>query len=188
MNTAIVPGSLQAIAQSQNKSIAEAFINADCVIIVDTSGSMSSKDAPGGRSRYEAACEELKHLQASHPGRIAMLAFSDDVQFCPGGIPPFLGSGTNMAGALKFAKIADMPGMQFILISDGEPDNPLATLSIAREYQNKISTVYVGPENGSGRFFLEQLAAATGGKYTIAERTKELKASIEKIYLPDSIK
>jgi len=39
-NTAIVPGSIGAIAKSNRTSIAETFANADVVIIVDTSGSM----------------------------------------------------------------------------------------------------------------------------------------------------
>lgn len=184
MNNAIIPGSLSAIAKQENKSIAETFVNADCIVIVDTSGSMSSHDSRGGRSRYEVACEELKQLQASHPGKIAVLAFSDQVEFCPAGIPIYFGCGTDMAKALQFAKIADVPGMQFILISDGEPDDPAKTLSIAQTYQNKISTIYVGPEESpTGRKFLEQLSQVTGGKTATADRAKELKASIEKLLL-----
>ncbi|MEZ0396813.1 MAG: vWA domain-containing protein [Anaerolineales bacterium] len=185
METAIVPGSLSAIAKQENKSIAETFVNADLIIIVDTSGSMASQDSRGGKSRYDVACEELAYLQANHPGKIAVLAFSNDVQFCPAGMPTYFGCGTDMAKALQFAKIADVPGMQFILISDGEPDDPIATLEVAATYKNKISTIYVGPEtHPHGRDFLNRLAAATGGHTITADRARELKAKIETLYLP----
>lgn len=181
----IIAGSLSALAKQENKSIAETFVSADCVVIVDTSGSMASHDSRGGKTRYEVACEELKQLQATHPGKIAVLAFSDQVEFCPFGIPTYFGGGTDMAKALQFAKIADVPGMQFILISDGEPNDPPKTLSIAKTYRNKISTIYVGPEDQpAGREFLRKLAEATGGQAIISDRAKELKASIEKLYLP----
>lgn len=185
MNTAIVPGSLGAVAKQEGKSLAETFVNADLVVIVDTSGSMSTHDSRGGKSRYEVACEELANLQANHPGKIAVLAFSSDVVFCPNGMPTYLGGNTNMAGALRFAKIADVPGMRFVLISDGEPDDTDKTLAIAKTYHNKISTIYVGPEEyPEGRNFLQRLAAITGGQSVTADRAKELKAGIEKLYLP----
>lgn len=186
MNTAIVPGSLAAIAKQENKTIAESFVNADLVVIVDTSGSMSTKDSRGGKFRYDVACEELARLQVNHPGKIAVLAFSDDVQFCPSGVPTYFGHGTDMAKALQFAKIADVPGMQFILISDGEPENEEKTLEVARTYQNKISTIYVGPEqHPTGREFLYRLAMATGGMGITVDRAKELKSGIEKLLLTD---
>lgn len=185
MNTSIVPGSISAIAKQENKSIAETFVNADLIVIVDTSGSMSTHDSRGGKSRYDVACEELAALQSSHPGKIAVLAFSSDVIFCPSGIPLYFGGGTNMAKALQFAKIADVPGMQFVLISDGEPDNEAETLQVASTYKNKISTIYVGPEeNPTGRNFLQRLASATGGQTITIDRAKQLKAGIEKLYLP----
>ncbi len=182
---AIVPGSLGAIAKQEGKSLAETFVNADLVVIVDTSGSMSSHDSRGGRSRYDVACEELAALQANHPGKIAVIAFSSFPKFCPNGLPEYLGQSTDMAKALEFAKIADVPGMQFILISDGEPDNPHLTLQVAQTFQNKISTIYVGPEESPiGRSFLQQLSSVTGGQTVTVDRAKELKAGIEKLYLP----
>jgi hypothetical protein len=185
MNTTIIPGSLGAIAKQENKSIAETFLSADCIVIVDTSGSMNDHDSRDGKSRYEVACEELARLQAEFPGKIAVLAFSNNVQFCPSGVPVFMGGCTDMARALEFAKIADVPGMQFILISDGEPDNGEKTITVARTYQNKISTIYVGPEERPvGRDFLYRLAQATGGRGITVDRAKELKSGIEKLLLP----
>lgn len=181
----IVPGSLGALAKQEGKSVAETFVNVDLVVIVDTSGSMSTKDSRGGKSRYKIACEELTYLQAGHPGKIAVLAFSDEVQFCPSGVPTYLGGGTDMAQALRFAKIADVPGMQFILISDGEPNDEQETLAVAKTYRNKISTIYVGPEDQpAGREFLRRLAAATGGQTVIADRANLLADKITTLYLP----
>jgi uncharacterized protein with von Willebrand factor type A (vWA) domain len=184
MNNQIVVGSISAIAHQTNKSIAETFTSCDCIVIVDTSGSMAQNDSRGGHSRYDVACDELAQLQASLPGKIAVIAFSSEPVFCPGGVPQYLGGGTNMAQALHFTKIADVPGMQFILISDGEPDNERNTLAVARTYKNKISTIYVGPEERpAGRDFLSRLAAATGGLGITVDRAKELKSHIEKLLL-----
>lgn len=179
MQTQIIPGSIGAMAKQSNKSIAESFISADTIVIVDTSGSMSVSDSRGGSARYDVACEELAELQKSLPGKIAVLSFSNDVEFCPGGVPTFINGDTDMAKALQFAKIADVPDMQFILISDGEPNDPTETLRVAKTFKNKISTIYVGPESKpAGRDFLNRIAQASGGESITADRAKELAAGV----------
>lgn len=184
MNTSIITGSIGAISKQTNKSIAETFMTCDCIVLVDTSGSMSAHDSRGGRTRYDVACDELAQLQNSMPGKIAVVSFSDQVQFCPAGIAQYFGGGTGMKKALEFVKVADVPGMQFILISDGYPDDPDGTIRVAKTFQNKISTIYVGPEDdASGRDFLARLAKACGGKTVTADRAKELKASMETLLL-----
>jgi uncharacterized protein YneF (UPF0154 family) len=85
MTTALVSGSLAALAQQSGKSLAESFIHCDAVVIVDTSASMNDRDARGGVSRYKAAVEELTALQNALPGKIAVISFSDYAMFCPGG-------------------------------------------------------------------------------------------------------
>lgn len=180
----IVPGSISALAQSTGKSIAELFTSAEVVTIVDVSGSMAIRDSRGGKSRYEVACAELAELQKSRPGKVAVISFSDRAQFCPGGVPFYEGSGTNLPGALRYAKIADLPKIQIIVISDGYPDNPEGAIAIARTYKNKISTIYVGPEDEvEGREFLMRLANATGGSSLTSDRAKELQKSIEILLL-----
>jgi len=183
MNTEIVKGSIGAIAQQEGKSIAETFINADVIIIVDTSGSMCACDSRNGRSRYDVACEELKNLQASLPGKLALLSFSDDVIFCPSGIPFNYEGGTDLAKALKFAKIADVTGIRFIVISDGQPDNEEESLKVAKTFKAKIDTIYVGPEGGDGQKFLKRLAKASGGQGVTADRVKELASNVERLLL-----
>ena len=179
MNNSIVAGSIGAVAQQSGKSIAESFVNADVVIVVDTSGSMEACDSRGGKSRYDVACEELKSLQASLPGKLALLSFSDGVQFCPNGIPWQYGGGTDLAKALKFAKMADVTGMRFIVISDGEPSSESEALNVAKTYKNKIDTIYVGPENGDGQEFLRKLAKASGGQGVTSAQVKELASSVK---------
>ena len=183
MNTQLVKGSIGAVAQQNNQSIAETFINADCIIICDTSGSMCQEDSRGGKSRYDVACEELKNLQASLPGKLALLSFSDDVIFCPSGIPFNYQGGTDLAKALKFAKVADVTGIRFIVISDGEPHDEEAALKVAKTFKNKIDTIYVGPENGDGQAFLKRLAKASGGTGVTAAKVATLADNVQRLLL-----
>jgi hypothetical protein len=184
MNTnALVKGSLSAVAQQNNQSIAETFINADCIIITDTSGSMAAEDARGGKSRYDIACEELKNLQASLPGKLALLSFSDDVIFCPSGVPFNYGCGTDLARALKFAKVADVTGIRFIVISDGQPDNEEECLKVAKTFRARIDCIYVGPEGGSGQSFLNRLAKASGGQGVTAAKVAQLADNVQRLLL-----
>ena len=95
-----------------------------------------------------------------------------------------MGNKTNLAAALRFAKLADVPGISIIVISDGEPDNETEALGLAKTFKNCISTIYVGPEERpTGRDFLTRLAKTTGGRTITADRAKELSASIETLLL-----
>lgn len=183
-STALVPGSIGALARQNNMSLAESFMSADCICICDTSGSMDSCDSRGGRSRYDVELEELAGLQRRMPGKIAVLSFSTTTMFCPGGQPDMLGGGTNLAGALDFARVADVPGMRFVVISDGVPDSQSEALAAARKYKARIDCIFVGPEDDTGsRRFLERLAAASGGQSVTADRAVELAASVERLLL-----
>lgn len=178
----IVKGSLADIAMASGQSLAETFVGAEVVVIVDTSGSMGTHDSRGGKTRYDVACEELAALQEQAAGRVAVLSFSNDTMFCPTGQPWNFQGGTDMAGALRFAKMADVPGIRFVLISDGEPDNPEATLKVAARYQNRIDTIFVGPEERpAGRDFLQRLAQASGGQQVTADRAVGLLGATQKL-------
>lgn len=186
MTLQIMPGSLSDVSRSTGVSLAEAFINCDCLVLVDTSGSMDQRDSRGGKRRYDVACEELANLQCVLPGKIGVVAFSSYSKFCPSGIPEYIGASTNLADALKFLKIADVSGMKFILVSDGLPDDEKAALDVARTFQNHIDVIYAGPESDPsgreflrhGREFLRHLAASTGGKSVTADRAMEMKESV----------
>lgn len=184
MNNAIITGSLSAIAKQDGKSLAESFVNCDYMVLIDTSGSMSAQDSRNGKSRYDVACEELASLQNSLPGKIAVISFSDNSVFCPNGIPINLMSGTNLRGALEFARIADLPGIRLFVISDGYPDDPEGALRIAKTYKARIDTIYVGPESdNSGREFLNRLASQNHGQSVKAAQAKELSATVKKLLL-----
>jgi hypothetical protein len=74
--------------------------------------------------------------------------------------------------------------MQFFLISDGEPDDEHEALAVAATFENKINTIYVGPESGfMGIEFLERLANSTGGQHKISELTRALGSTVERLML-----
>ena len=178
----IVTGSIADVAQRSGQSLAQTFVGAECVILIDTSGSMGSADSRGGRTRYEVACEELAALQKALPGKIAVLSFSTTVVFCPNGQPYNQVGSTDLAGALAFAKVADVPGIRFIVISDGEPDNQANALREAKRYQNRIDVIYVGPESQpAGRDFLTKLAQASGGQQVTADRAAGMAESARRL-------
>lgn len=182
MTESIVRGSLSQMSKDTGKSIAETFLNAAAIVLVDTSGSMAACDSLNGKSRYSVACEELARIQASQPGKVAVISFSDEVMFCPSGVPWDYGGGTHMDKALDFSRVADVPGMKFILISDGCPDDEEKTLRAAKKYKNSISTIYVGPErDGGGMEFLAKLAAATGGQAVTDFQVQALEANVRKL-------
>ena len=166
-STQIVKGSIAQIAKETGTSIAEAWFNVNAIILVDISASMDDL-ARAGKTRWEVAQEELKNLQNSLPGKLAVIAFSEDATFCPTGAIPPTQSTTEMGKALRFAHIADsIKGMRFIVISDGEPTDESDALDAAGKFKNKIDTIYVGPETGSGRDFLKKLAAKSGGTFML---------------------
>ncbi len=180
MNT-IVKGSIGAIATQTGKSLAESFMDVDAVVVVDTSGSMGVTDSTGGRSRYDQACKELETLQASMPGKIAVVSFASEnqVKFCPSGVPKNFKGRTDVAAALRFCKKMDVVGVRFILISDGEPDDAAAALTVARTYKSRIDTIFVGDERRpDGRKFLEQLSKGAGGESITADRVQALAANV----------
>lgn len=184
MNTQIIPGSLSDIATQSNTSIAESFLSADVVILVDVSGSMNNKDARDNQRRYDVACQELAKLQQGLPGKIAVVAFSSSVVFCPGGVPIYEGGSTDLTKALRFVQVADGL-MKFIVISDGQPDNDKSALAVAQQFKSKIDVVYVGPEGNfmGGRQFLEKLAVASGGQFVTADRVNELAEKVQTLLL-----
>ncbi len=185
MNNKIITGSLSAISQQNNSTLAESFLSCDTLLLADMSSSMSTNDAMGQRSRYDAAEADIIRLQEKHQGKVALVVFSNTVEFCPAGVPIRLGGGTDLGKALKFVKVADDIGIQLILISDGEPDSPSNCLQIAKTFKSKIDVVYVGSETDDygGRAFLKKLAQATGGQFVQSNQPGLLAESVEVLML-----
>ena len=168
MTKEITKGSIADIMQNSNVSLAESFLSCDCVVLFDVSGSMNSLDGHL-KSRFERGLDELRDIQASMPGKFAIIQFADRVDFMPGGVPSMgiSGSGTDLTAALKYAKVADeIPDMRFVIISDGEPRNEITAKQTAAQYQNRIDTIFIGDENDrwNGQEFLSELAQMSGGK------------------------
>jgi hypothetical protein len=178
-NAMTVRGSLTDRSRKKAMTIAEAIMEVEAIVLVDTSSSMSALASHGTASvsRYDLACKELARVQNDHPGKVAVVSWSDRVEFCPDGIPRYMGNGTAMHRALEY--VADADGIcRIILISDGEPDSRDETLRVARRFSAGVSTVFVGSEGAAGARFLRELADATGGKYGGARDVLQLGAAI----------
>lgn len=163
--TQLVRGSLQDMAQQSRQPLAKTFMQCECLILIDISGSMAMQDC-GMRSRYDVACEQLTVLQRENPGKIAVIAWNDKAIFCPLGMPNSPDGCTNLLGTLEYIKPADGCGLKIVVISDGMPDRPMECLAIASGFQTKLDTIYVGPEGlegETGRKFMAELARVSGG-------------------------
>ena len=183
-NTALIRGSLSDVSTREGMSLAESFVGVDVVILLDVSGSMMMQDSRGGQRRYDVALEELAQLQQAMPGKLAVIGFADHPEFAPNGKPTFLATGTDLARALKFARMADIAGMRFIVVSDGQPDSEREALDVAATYQGRIDCVFVGPEHDQlGQEFLNKLAIAHHGQQVTADRVQQLAAKIETLLL-----
>lgn len=166
MSNLAIRGSLTDLAEHQNVHLANVFMDVQHVIIVDCSGSMAARDARDGeKTRFEAACMELRKLQGQYQGKIAVFGFADDVAFFPSGLPEMsVGAGTDLVNALKYIQDLDGTDVTFDLISDGEPDDIAGSLDVARQFKSVINTIYIGPQNIPAIEFMRQLALVSGGK------------------------
>lgn len=181
----IVKGSLTDLSIKDNKPLAETFLNVDMLVLIDMSGSMVYDDTLSRKPRYEVARDELRKLQEGFPGKLAVIAFSTFPEFCPSGKPNFLNGSTDMVAALEFAKPIDNTGCKIVMISDGEPDSPDATLQVAKEFSTKIDTIFIGSDGDmyGGRSFLERLSAVTGGQFFKSDSPGLLEESTKRLLL-----
>ena len=186
MSKLIVTGSQQDVANRENISLAESFLNTELVVIFDNSGSMMTRDTPQGISRVKLAQQHLTTLQGKHQGKIALICFADDVQYSPGGIVLSVGSGTDLAKSLRFAHERDFDdiGVKTVVISDGEPNNEDEAIHAAMAYRSRIDVIYCGGESSPrGREFLERLANVSGGRFFTSDNPGELLAQTEMLLL-----
>lgn len=175
----VVKGSVQDVAEAKGIPVEQVFLDAELVILVDQSGSMDAHDAGRGTTRRDKANEELERLQAAYPGEIVVFEFASGIAYCPGGRPVNdVGGTTDLRGALAYLRPLVDGLFNFVVITDGEPDNPTEALHEARKFTGPINTIYVGPEDGEGKDFLRQLAQATGGKKFVAKTPGALGAGV----------
>lgn len=184
MNKAIVKGSIADVAKKKNQSIAQSFMNAEIVVLLDVSGSMCDHDTPSGRSRHDVAEDELVKLQNENEGKVALICFSDDVIPCPDGRPIRMNGLTNLAKGLLSIKGIDGTKLKIVVISDGEPDSEYEALKVASTFKTKIHTIHIGSEyDRRGRDFLQLLASKTGGKSFKSQEIGKLKKEVEILLL-----
>lgn len=175
----IVQGSIGSHMQTNNMSMAEAWLNVDVVVMMDVSGSMAITDAGEEVSRFKIANSELAKVQSLNPGKVAIIEFSDTAKFIPFGELSQPEGSTNVTAALQFARMMDKVGdIKFLLVSDGEPNNPTESIEVARSFTHRIDTIYVGPKGKqAGQDFLRQLSTATGGDFS-ERKISELSSGI----------
>ena len=184
---ALVPGSVQDVATKRGRDLAAVISEADHVVVCDCSASMADRDAPGGRSRHQAMVDELRALQAKHPGQVLVIAFNSEARLMPGGdpLPPY--GTTDLARALRLARELDQEGRAFYVISDGLPDSEREALEVARRFRNPIHAIWVGPEAGYeaaiGRRFMDELARAGGGQAGEAFLLEGMSQQVERLML-----
>ena len=186
MNSQItIAGSQLDNAQKKGISVAKSFLDAEIVIIFDNSGSMMATDAPGGMSRKDYAQKQMTTIQGKNPGKVALICFADRTEYAPSGSIINVGGTTDLAGALKFARVADDCGLKILVISDGEPNNSQAALDVAKTYKTKIDALYCGSEGNwsGGREFLQRLTDATGGDFFTSEQPAMLENQVEMVLL-----
>lgn len=181
---AIVVGSLSDVAErTVTGALAESFVGAKCVAIIDLSGSMELPDGKDNLPRYQVAFNELAKLQADMPGEVAVIGFADSTMFFPGGKPVMglCGFSTNLARALDFARLADVEGIRFVLVSDGQPNDELDALEAACKFQNRIDVIHIGSGRGSGVEFLEKLSKMSGGQLVARDHFAGLAESAQNL-------
>lgn len=161
----VADGSILDQSRKDRMGVEHSLANADVIVLLDSSGTMGNHDAADYQRRFDVACAKLLSLQSKYPSRLGVLAFSSVTQFFPGGIPSFLGGGTDLAGALEFVLPLDSPKITYFVISDGEPDSEEDAYEQAMKLKGKINTIFVGnQDNDRAIEFMKKLAAMHGGK------------------------
>lgn len=135
----------------------EELVRANEVVmwLIDTSGSMSGWPI-----------EQLRKVVSTvnEVDRVPMIAFGGpyDAQVRFVDVIPEPDGGTPLHDAIKLAK--SYGATRLVVISDGVPDLRDESMLQARQFGGRIDVAYIGPAGGPGEAFLDQLAAATGGK------------------------
>ncbi len=153
----------------------------DYTLILDKSGSMSTKDQPGGRSRWGVARESAQALAAKcetlDPDGLTLYVFSSRFKRYENVTAERVGQvftenepsgGTDLAGVLghafsayfeRRAKGKSRPET-IVVVTDGEPDDPRAVIRtiveasrrVQRDEELAVSLVQVGTDPTARRF------------------------------------
>lgn len=132
------------------------------VILCDTSSSMAA--SAGAQSRIAHLREALR--QVADPTH-TLIAFASHVTPMRTHTDlPLPSGGTSMELGLS-AAAAHNPAVTLV-ISDGEPTNPVAALEIAKQMPGRIDVIYCGDEeNTSALQFMRDLARIGAGRVVV---------------------
>lgn len=174
-STALV-GSIAQVANAKGQTEADAMLEAQVVVFIDTSLSMGTPDAGPSHSetRYDVACDELAVLQSQRPGEIVVGSFSNYAVWCPDGVPTNQCGGTDILGAIHAFNDAGFDGLlPLTIMCDGEVGDAqeIEAKRIVRGMKSKINTIFIGDaksEDGKrGAKFLKELARVGRGQHAV---------------------
>ena len=164
--TDVTKGSIFAVASEKGVKPEDVLTDADVVVMLDLSSSMTTSQFDG-RSRFDKAKEALADIQKAFPGRCILITFADKANMELGGLPGHPSGMTNVYAALEVAKQFDGLDTKFYLISDGEPNctSKEEIFALANEFTDPINCIFIGEDHDlSGMKFMKELAMLTGGK------------------------
>lgn len=138
------------------------------MLLLDTSGSMSAAvdiNEPEGKRAIDALREIVAEL--TQAGGVPMIAFGGpwdaEVRFVE--VVPDPHGGTPLHLALDLAR--EYGATRVVVVSDGMPDDKIATLTAAKKFGGRLDVMFVKHSGvfdaAGGEKFLEQLAKSTGG-------------------------
>jgi len=187
MTDKITKGSVADIAQQQRRDVPEVLMECTKIVILDSSYSMTTIVKSEGESemrRHDLAEQALRKIQENNPGQVALIEFSSKVEFVPGGVPTRMNGDTDMLAALNYVLPFDDTGIEFILVSDGEPNmgQRESVLELAKKFKSKIHTIFIGDQGSEGAKFLEQIG--TGKSFDVS--ATELLGTMERLMLNGS--
>ncbi|KKL77451.1 hypothetical protein LCGC14_2034730 [marine sediment metagenome] len=163
-HSAVAEGSIFDAASRRGDKPEETLADADVVIMLDCSSSMSEGIAGGTETRYDEAKKAVADIQRAFPGRVVLVSFASHAQLELTGIPQSPNGSTNMREALEIAKQFDGLDTKFYLVSDGFPDSQGTVLELAKTFEDPINVIFIGDDyTMSGMEFLGKVADITGG-------------------------
>lgn len=134
--------------------------DARSILLLDVSGSMSQ--IVNGKRKIDI----LREIVVNFTG-VRMFAFSTyttEVRYVP---EPQ--ESTDLSGAFRYLKPYINKDTNFVLVSDGQSDNPESALNEAKSLGIPVNVVYIGNRGDMGEDFMQLLARLTNGKEITAE-------------------
>jgi len=165
-NSNLAEGSVFDTSNSQGVKPEDVLANCDVIVMLDISGSMDAFVYGANKNRWEAAVDQLRLIQRTFPGRVALIQFGGMVTgFRFNGIPDRPTGSTPMHEAMAIAHDFDNQGKQFYLISDGQPDRVEIVHQWAKAFVSPINTIFIGDDNDiSGIRLLGEVSRFSGGE------------------------